>query len=60
MRDVNLLKIILCSGLYPNVAIADDCNSFKGNSEQAYHTKVSKENKNGYNFVSKYLYDYIF
>ena len=39
-RDVNLLKIILCSGLYPQVAIADDCNTFKSSSEQAFHTKV--------------------
>lgn len=39
LRDINLLKIILCSGLYPQVAIADDCNSYKSNSEQAFHTK---------------------
>ncbi|XP_064608809.1 probable ATP-dependent RNA helicase DHX34 [Liolophura sinensis] len=38
-RDINLLKIILSSGLYPQVAIADDCNSFKSDSEQAFHTK---------------------
>ncbi|OWF54057.1 probable ATP-dependent RNA helicase DHX34 isoform X1 [Mizuhopecten yessoensis] len=38
-RDVNLLKIILCSGLYPQVAIADDCNSYKSDSEQSFHTK---------------------
>ena len=40
LRDVNILKIILCSGLYPQVAIADDCNSYKPDSEQAFHTKV--------------------
>ncbi|KAL3866336.1 hypothetical protein ACJMK2_043642 [Sinanodonta woodiana] len=39
LRDINLLKIILCSGLYPHVAIADDCNSYKRDSEQAFHTK---------------------
>ncbi|XP_071098755.1 probable ATP-dependent RNA helicase DHX34 [Haliotis cracherodii] len=39
LRDVNLLKVILCSGLYPQVALADDCNSYKGDSEQAFHTK---------------------
>ncbi|KAH3837771.1 probable ATP-dependent RNA helicase DHX34 [Dreissena polymorpha] len=39
LRDINLLKIILCSGLYPQAAIADDCNNFKANSEQAFHTK---------------------
>ncbi|XP_060072123.1 probable ATP-dependent RNA helicase DHX34 [Ylistrum balloti] len=38
-RDVNLLKIILCSGLYPQVAISDDCNSYKSDSEQSFHTK---------------------
>ncbi|XP_067667167.1 probable ATP-dependent RNA helicase DHX34 [Haliotis asinina] len=39
LRDINLLKVILCSGLYPQVALADDCNSYKGDSEQAFHTK---------------------
>ncbi|GFS00064.1 pre-mRNA-splicing factor ATP-dependent RNA helicase DHX15, partial [Elysia marginata] len=39
LRDVNLVKIILCSGLYPQVAIADDCNTYKRDSEQAFHTK---------------------
>ncbi|KAL5004824.1 hypothetical protein ScPMuIL_018280 [Solemya velum] len=39
LRDINLLKIILCSGLYPQVAIADDCNCYKRDSEQAFHTK---------------------
>ena len=41
LRDINLLKIILCSGLYPQVAISDDCNSYKSTSEQAFHTKVN-------------------
>ncbi|XP_070213312.1 probable ATP-dependent RNA helicase DHX34 isoform X2 [Littorina saxatilis] len=39
LRDINLLKVILCSGIFPQVALADDCNSFKGTSEQAFHTK---------------------
>ncbi|KAK6188313.1 hypothetical protein SNE40_004514 [Patella caerulea] len=39
LRDINLLKIILCSGLYPQVAIADDCNTYKMDTDQAYHTK---------------------
>lgn len=39
LRDINLLKIILCSGLYPQVAIPDDCNSYKTDSEQVFHTK---------------------
>ncbi|PVD20242.1 hypothetical protein C0Q70_20738 [Pomacea canaliculata] len=39
LQDINLLKIILSSGIYPQIAIADDCNSFKGDSDQAFHTK---------------------
>ena len=31
----------MCSGLYPQVAIADDCNSYRRDSEQVFHTKVS-------------------
>ena len=32
--------MILCSGLYPQLAIADEHNSFKADSEQAFHTKA--------------------
>lgn len=39
LRDINLLKIILCSGLYPNLAVPDETNSFKRDSEQTFHTK---------------------
>ncbi|XP_063433122.1 probable ATP-dependent RNA helicase DHX34 isoform X3 [Mytilus trossulus] len=39
LKDINLLKIILCSGLYPQVAINDDTNSYKSDSEQSFHTK---------------------
>ncbi|XP_019852260.1 PREDICTED: probable ATP-dependent RNA helicase DHX34 [Amphimedon queenslandica] len=39
LRDINLLKIVICSGLYPQVAIGDDCNTFKKGSEQIFHTK---------------------
>ncbi len=42
-RDINLLKIIICSGLFPQVAISDEHNSFKPDSEQAFHTKVSAD-----------------
>lgn len=38
-KDMIMLKIILCSGLYPNVAIADDHNNYKPGSEQLFHTK---------------------
>ncbi|XP_064390174.1 probable ATP-dependent RNA helicase DHX34 isoform X2 [Halichondria panicea] len=40
LKDINLLKIVLCSGLYPQLAIADDCNSNRKDSEQVYHTKM--------------------
>ncbi|XP_078668798.1 putative ATP-dependent RNA helicase DHX34 [Branchiostoma floridae x Branchiostoma belcheri] len=39
LRDVLLLKVVLCSGLYPLVAIADDCNTYRRDSEQVFHTK---------------------
>ena len=45
LGDVTLLKIILCSGLYPQVAIADEHNNFKPESEQIFHTKVSETGK---------------
>lgn len=39
-KDINMLKLILCSGLYPQVAIADDFNTYKRDSDQFFHTKV--------------------
>ena len=39
LRDITLLKVILCSGLYPQVAIADEHNSFKRDSDQVFHTR---------------------
>ncbi|CAH1796146.1 unnamed protein product [Owenia fusiformis] len=39
LREINMLKIILCSGLYPQVAIADEHNTSKIDSEQMFHTK---------------------
>ncbi|XP_078313868.1 putative ATP-dependent RNA helicase DHX34 isoform X2 [Crassostrea virginica] len=39
LADINLLKIILCSGLYPHVALADENNSGRSAAEQAFHTK---------------------
>lgn len=38
-EDLILLKLILVSGLYPNVAISDDFNYCKSASEQFFHTK---------------------
>ncbi|KAK7086410.1 DEAH (Asp-Glu-Ala-His) box polypeptide 34 [Halocaridina rubra] len=37
-KDIIMLKIILCSGLYPNVAIGDEHNNYKPGSEQLFHT----------------------
>ncbi|KAF2348531.1 Helicase-associated domain [Trinorchestia longiramus] len=37
-KDIIMLKIILSSGLYPNVALADEHNNYKPNSEQLFHT----------------------
>jgi len=34
------MLLSLCSGLYPQLAIADDCNSYRRDSSQVYHTKV--------------------
>ncbi|XP_053693938.1 probable ATP-dependent RNA helicase DHX34 isoform X2 [Sabethes cyaneus] len=39
-RDLMTLKLILVSGLYPQVAIADDYNYCKGPSEQFFHTQT--------------------
>lgn len=39
LREINLLKIILCSGLYPNLAVADEGNSGKRDSEQLFHSQ---------------------
>jgi len=39
-KDNQLLKLIICSGLYPQIAIPDEFNSFKKDSDQIFHTKV--------------------
>ncbi len=40
-KDINMLKLILCSGLYPQVAIADEFNNYKRDGDQFFHTKVN-------------------
>jgi len=35
--DKNLLKIIMCCGLYPNLAIADSANPMRKDNEQIFH-----------------------
>nr|CAD7574761.1 unnamed protein product [Timema californicum] len=37
-KDVMMLKVILCSGLYPQLAVADEFNHCKSVSEQLFHT----------------------
>ncbi|CAH0381764.1 unnamed protein product [Bemisia tabaci] len=37
-KDLTMLKLILCSGLYPQFAIADEFNHVKTVSEQLFHT----------------------
>ncbi|XP_078482646.1 putative ATP-dependent RNA helicase DHX34 isoform X1 [Ciona intestinalis] len=39
LKDVILLKVILCSGLYPQLAFPDNCNSYTADSDQVFHTK---------------------
>ncbi|KAH6922678.1 hypothetical protein HPB50_017630 [Hyalomma asiaticum] len=38
-HDLSLMKLILCSGVYPQIAISDDHNSYKRDSDQLFHTK---------------------
>ncbi|XP_075225444.1 putative ATP-dependent RNA helicase DHX34 [Lycorma delicatula] len=38
-RDLIMIKIILCSGLYPQIAISDEFNHCKGVNDQLYHTR---------------------
>ncbi|CAM9851162.1 unnamed protein product, partial [Sphacelaria rigidula] len=40
-RDVALLKVILCQGLYPNFAVADAGNAGRPSTEQQYVTRPS-------------------
>ena len=42
--DVTMLKLIITSGLYPQLALADEFNSYKGGSDQLFHTKVKPFN----------------
>lgn len=42
LKDINLLKIILCCGLYPQMAIPDEHNASKNVSEHVFHT-VNKQ-----------------
>ncbi|KAG6801736.1 ATP-dependent RNA helicase DHX34 [Apis mellifera caucasica] len=39
-KDLTMLKLILCSGLYPQFAVADEFNYCKTMNEQLFHTKA--------------------
>ncbi|XP_066590433.1 probable ATP-dependent RNA helicase DHX34 [Prorops nasuta] len=39
-KDLTMLKLILCSGLYPQFAFSDEFNYCKPTSEQLFHTKA--------------------
>lgn len=39
-KDLTMLKLILCSGLYPQFACADEFNYCKSTNEQLFHTKA--------------------
>ncbi|TPX47708.1 hypothetical protein SeLEV6574_g02520 [Synchytrium endobioticum] len=41
-RDIAVLKLILCSGLYPQLAIRDDANAHKRATEHVFHTKTKR------------------
>ena len=43
-KDLTLLKVILASGLYPQLALGDEFNSDKSGMEQLFHTRVKPFN----------------
>ena len=43
-KDLTMLKLILTSGLYPQLAVADDFNNYKAGSDQLFHTRVKPFN----------------
>ncbi|KAI9091260.1 P-loop containing nucleoside triphosphate hydrolase protein [Phlyctochytrium arcticum] len=41
-RDVNLLKLIICSGLYPHLASPDEANHARKLTDQVFHTRSKR------------------
>ena len=39
IRDVNLLKLIVASGLFPQIVLPDESNQYRKQTEQVYHSK---------------------
>ena len=42
IKEINLIKLLLCSGLYPNIAIADEANYYRKLQEQTFHTSSKR------------------
>lgn len=42
IKEINLIKLLICSGLYPNIAIADEANYYRKLNEQAFHTSSKR------------------
>ena len=45
IKEINLIKLLLCSGLYPNIAIADEANYYRKLQEQTFHTSSKRYDK---------------
>jgi ATP-dependent RNA helicase DHX34 len=41
-RQLTIIKLIICSGLYPNIAICDESNYSRPPADQVYHTKSKR------------------
>ena len=39
-NELNFLKIIVTCGLFPQIALADEFNNYKRDSDQCFHCKV--------------------
>ena len=39
LQDINVMKFILVSGLYPNIAFPDDLNASRPMNDQSFHTR---------------------
>ncbi|KAJ3092192.1 DEAH (Asp-Glu-Ala-His) box polypeptide 34 [Quaeritorhiza haematococci] len=48
VRDLNLIKLIVCAGLYPQLAIADEANHARRVHEQFFHTKTKRPDRTPY------------
>ena len=41
-RDINLIKLIICSALYPQLAIGDEHNPYRKSNEIIFHSPGKK------------------